>query len=397
MVRQSLLQFDGLPGNTCSGAIVGPDGEVLFTETETNGQLTATGVMRAVNSWDEFTTLREVIVGDATRSRIPAQTDPSAWLNCYPELSRSERETVQAGGFPKQVIEETNEDLADLVATLREMGIVVQHPAAVDTGREYGAPGWRSQGRTSYCPRDLTLIVGSTIIEVPSPVRSRYFEIFGLRELFQDYMLGGAQWLSAPRPQLSDELFPTDATDSPVLGEAEPAFEAANILRLGRDVFFQVSRSGNEIGLRWLQSTLRLLGDIRVHPVRDLYQGTHIDSTICFLRPGLVLLNPARVKPETVPEALRGWEVLWCPPIEEPVAPLLPHTLSTPWVGMNLLMVNPETAVVDRYQTKLMRLLESRGITVVPRRLRHSRVLGGGFHCVTLDVVRDGGPESYLE
>jgi N-dimethylarginine dimethylaminohydrolase len=64
---------------------------------------------------------------------------------------------------------------------------------------------------------------------------------------------------------------------------------------------------------------------------------------------------------------------------------------------MNLLMVRPDMAVVDRNQTNLMGLLEAKGITVVPRRLRHSRVLGGGFHCVTLDTVRDGGPERYLD
>lgn len=350
-----------------------------------------------VNSWDEFTTLREVIVGDATHSRVPAQTDPSAWLNCYPELKRSELESVQAGIFPRQVIEETNEDLAELVKTLRDLNVVVHQPAALDHEQEYGALGWRSKGRTSYNPRDLTLVIGSTIIEVASPVRARYFEVFGLRELFQNYMLDGAHWLSAPRPQLANALFPVDEDDSPILGEAEPVFEAANVLRLGRDVFYQVSCSGNEMGLRWLESTLSLLGDIRVHPLRGVYAGTHIDSTIALLRPGLVLLNPSRITPDTIPEAFRNWDVIWCPPIEEPVAPLLPNTLSTPWVGMNLLMVNPETAIVDRNQTNLIRLLEANGITVIPRRLRHSRVLGGGFHCVTLDTVRDGGLERYLD
>jgi glycine amidinotransferase len=352
--------------------------------------------VKAVNSWDEFTSLREVIVGNATRAGVPAQTDVSAWLNDYPELSRSERERV-GGRFPQRVIEETNEDLADLVITLRDMGIVVHQPPAADNEQEFGGPGWRTRGRHSYCPRDLALVIGTTIIETPSPSRARYFELSNLRELFQDYLVRGAQWLGAPRPQLRDELYLTDAAGSPVLGEAEPAFEAANVVRLGRDVFYQVSRSGNEIGLRWLQSTLRLLGDIRVHPLRGLYPGTHIDSTICFLRPGLVLLNPERVRPDTIPEVLRNWDVIWCPPIEEPVAPVLPHTLSTPWVGMNLLMVSPQMAVVDRNQLKLMRLLEAKGITVVPRRLRHSRVLGGGFHCVTLDMVRDGGLENYLD
>lgn len=351
---------------------------------------------KAVNSWDEFSPLREIIVGDATRAGVPPQSDVSAWLNDYPELSQTEREEV-GGRFPQQVIEESNEDLADLVTTLREMGIVVHQPPAADNETEFGGPGWRTRGRHSYCPRDLALVIGSTIIETPSPSRARYFELSNMRGLFQDYLERGAQWLGAPRPELRDELYLTDASGTPVLGEAEPAFEAANVVRLGRDVFYQVSRSGNEIGLRWLQSTLRLLGDIRVHPLRGLYQGTHIDSTICFLRPGLVLLNPARVRPETIPEVLRGWDVIWCPPIEEPKAPVLSRTLSTPWVGMNLLMVSPELAVVDDNQTELIRLLEAKGITVVPRRLRHSRVLGGGFHCVTLDTVRDGGPENYLD
>ncbi|MFI1018474.1 inosamine-phosphate amidinotransferase 1 [Streptomyces sp. NPDC020965] len=351
---------------------------------------------KAVNSWDEFSPLREVIVGDATGARIPMQTDVSAWLNDYPELSRSEREQV-GGCFPQRVIEETNEDLADLVTTLRDLGVVVHQPPAVDHQQEFGGLGWRSQGRHSYCPRDVALVIGSTVIETPSPSRARYFELSNMRDLFQDYLERGAAWLSAPRPQLRDELYLEDAAGGPALGEAEPAFEAANVLRLGRDVFYQVSRSGNELGLRWLQSTLQLIGDIRVHPLRGLYQGTHIDSTICFLRPGLVLLNPERVRPDTLPEVLRGWDVIWCPPINEPVAPVLSRTLSTPWVGMNLLMISPHMAVVDGNQPDLIRLLEAKGITVVPRRLRHSRVLGGGFHCVTLDIVRDGGPESYLD
>jgi glycine amidinotransferase len=349
----------------------------------------------AVNSWDEFTTLREVIVGDASHSRIPPQSDPSAWLNCYPDLSPAELERIEVGLFPRHVIEESNEDLAELVSALRARGIVVHQPPAVDHAQEFGGPGWRSQGRSSYCPRDLTLIVGSTIIESPSPMRARQAEPFGLRPLLQDYLLGGANWLAAPRPQLRNELYETDGQGQPVLGELEPAFEAANVLRLGRDVFYQVSRSGNELGLRWLESTLRLIGDVRVHPLRHLYQGTHIDSTICFLRPGLVLLNPERIRPETVPAPLRGWDILWCPPMAlGPTA--LPHTLSTPWVGMNLLMLDPAHAVVDATQTELIRALERRGITVMTHRLRHSRVLGGGFHCVTLDTVRDGGPEDYL-
>jgi N-dimethylarginine dimethylaminohydrolase len=350
-----------------------------------------------VNSWDEFTTLREVIVGDATHAHAPdVLSDPSAWLNYYPELTKAELRNVHTGRYPQWVVDETNEDLAGLVDVLEQFGVTVRRPVAIDHSAEFGTPDWTATGFSCYCPRDLTLVVGSTLIETPSPVRSRYFEQFGLRPLLQDYLRQGAQWLAAPRPRLADELFVFDEDGLPYLHETEPAFEAANVLRLGRDVLYQVSRSGNELGLRWLESTLRMVGDIRVHPLRDAYGYTHIDSTISLLRPGLVLLNPERIAPHSVPEPLANWDVVWCPPVEErPLA--MAHGLSGRWIAMNLLMIDEWHAIVDADQPALIATLEKRGITVVPHRLRHQRVLGGGFHCVTLDVARDGGPENYLD
>ncbi|WP_431975228.1 scyllo-inosamine-4-phosphate amidinotransferase [Micromonospora haikouensis] len=357
---------------------------------------TLSDVRRPVNSWDEFTQLREVLIGDATTSRVPRMTDPSAWLACYPTLTPAEIERVHQGEFPKQVIEESNEDLAELEQTLRELGVTTHRPPAVDHSRSFSTPYWDADGYISYCPRDITLILGSTIIEAPSPMRSRYFEIFNLRPLFQRYSDEGATWISAPRPQLRDELYARDPLGRPLLAEGEPVFDAANVLRLGRDIFYQVSRSGNETGMRWLASILPMLGsDLRLHPLRDVYGYTHIDSTIAILRPGLVMLNPDRIDPDKVPAPFDSWDIVWCPePTVHPTA--LPHTLSERWISMNLLMVNPETAIVDAFQPDLLRALEKAGITVIPRKLRHARVLGGGFHCVTLDVLRDGGCQTYL-
>ena len=53
-----------------------------------------------------------------------------------------------------------------------------------------------------------------------------------------------------------------------------------------------------------------------------------------------------------------------------------------------MLSIDPNTVIVDRQQTKLMDLLDRYNIEVVPLQLRHSRTLGGGFHCVTLDLIR---------
>jgi glycine amidinotransferase/scyllo-inosamine-4-phosphate amidinotransferase 1 len=33
-------------------------------------------------------------------------------------------------------------------------------------------------------------------------------------------------------------------------------------------------------------------------------------------------------------------------------------------------------------------MLEDYNVLVLPLELRHSRTLGGGYHCVTLDIVR---------
>ena len=347
----------------------------------TRGQLAAC-------SHDEFSPLTEVVVGTAAGAGIPA-LDRSTWLNLYPELSVDELATICCGAFPPRVLSEAEEDLDALATILRGLGVLVHRPAAVAHDRSFATPHWRSGGFYSYCPRDLVLVVGSTIIQTPSPMRARMFELAGLRALFERCMLAGSPWIAAPTPELHDTLYVLGADGRPTLAETEPVFDAANVLRCGHDLYYLVSGSGNELGRRWLQTTLAALGDYRVHPIRDVYPHTHVDSTISLIRPGLVLLNPVRVTKDALPQPLRSWEHLWCPAMKtrEPVAS--GHPLSSEWIGMNLLMVRPDLAIVDAAQHELIAALGRRGVDVVPHTLRHARVLGGGMHCVTLDLRRD--------
>lgn len=339
-------------------------------------------------SHDEYSPLCEVVVGSAAGARIP-ELDRSAWLNLYPDLSRSELSAIEAGAFPRHVREEAEEDLAALAETLSGLGVTVHRPDPVDHAAPFASPHWTASGFYSYCPRDLALIVDSLIIESPSPMRARRHELAGLRGLFQERMRAGSSWIAAPPPELREQLYPLDASGRPTLGEEEPAFEAANVLRAGDDLFYLVSSSGNELGLHWLQTTLSAVGNYRVHPLRGVYAGTHLDSTISLLREGLVLLNPERIADaELLPEPLRSWEHVWCPPMTETPLTTARPPLSSAWIGMNLLMVRPDLAIVDSAQTALIRTLERRGITVLRHTLRHARVLGGGLHCVTLDMRR---------
>lgn len=98
------------------------------------------------------------------------------------------------------------------------------------------------------------------------------------------------------------------------LENLEPCFDAANVIRIGTDLLYRVSDSGNELSAQWLQSAV----DDRytVTPVRDVHAYTHIDTTFVPLRPGLVLVNFSRVTKENMPEPLRGWDHIYVP---EPV------------------------------------------------------------------------------
>ncbi|MCY9787130.1 hypothetical protein KIK06_24910 [Nocardiopsis sp. EMB25] len=340
-----------------------------------------------MHAFDEFSPLCEVVVGRIEGGQLPTIRDRSRWLNLYPD--QPTQAGTPAGRLDERVVAETAEDLDDLAQTLCGLGVRVHRPALVDHTVRFATPDWAADGFYSYCPRDLVLVAGTTLIETPSPMRARFFETRALAPLFQAKMRAGAAWISAPKPCLSDELYPLGPDGLPTLGEAEPAFEAANILRCGRDLFYLVSGSGNEQGRRWLETTLAALGqDFRVHALRGVYRGTHIDSTICLLRPGLVLLNPSRVCPETIPDLLRGWDVVWCPPMTGRPTPSGAFPLSSEWIGMNLLMAAPDLALVDSEQSALIRELERHRIQVAPVRLRHARTLGGGVHCTTLDLVR---------
>ena len=56
-------------------------------------------------------------------------------------------------------------------------------------------------------PRDILLVVGDEIIESPMAWRSRFFEYRAYRSLMKEYFVSGAKWTTAPKPQMSDELY----------------------------------------------------------------------------------------------------------------------------------------------------------------------------------------------
>lgn len=303
-----------------------------------------------IHSWNEWDPVREIIVGEASNARWPSE-DPVFAL----EHTRTTwRDTpVPSGAVPQWIVDEANEDLAGLVGILETAGARVHRPAPQDFN-QYG-------GMYNYCPRDRLLIAGDRIVDTAMMYPTRDSEIFALEKIWErdpHHVM-----LTMPRDQ-------------------GMVCDAANICRLNDTWLFLESASGSLSAARWLQEQFPAI-DIEVC---NFYSGVHIDSTICPLREGLVMLNASRIKPHNCPAVLATWEKIWV----EDVVPqdFYQYPYASKWIGMNTLSINPQTVIVDADQIELIKKIEHHGITVVPHRLRHSRTLGGGFHCVTLDTWR---------
>jgi len=298
------------------------------------------------NEWDQ---LRRVVVGDATWANWPKH-DP---VFAREELKTTWRETpIPHGPVPQHIIDESNEDLQTLADTLTKLGVEVVRPGPMNFQTH--------DGLYNYCPRDRFLIFGETVIDPAMMYPCRDMEAQCYHEFFRD-----ADVIKMPRDQ-------------------GLVLDAANILRLGpKKMLYLESASGNRLAYYWLLANLPTDTSIELC---NFYSGVHIDSTIVPLREGLVLLNGSRVTLDTVPNAFRDWECIF---VDDVVAQdFWQYPYASKWIALNMLVVNPTTVIVDAAQHDLIELLIKKDFTVLPRTLRHSRTLGGGFHCVTLDLER---------
>lgn len=304
-------------------------------------------IIHSFNEWDR---VREIVVGETSGARWPSE-DPVFAL----EHTRTtwQETPVPSGRVPQWVVDESNEDLQGLVGILERHGAKVHRPAPMDFER-YG-------GMYNYCPRDRLLIAGETIVDPAMMYPTRDSEMFALEKI----------WESDPHRVMM--TMPRDQ---------QMVMDAANVCRLNDTWLFLESASGSRSAAAWLQENFPAINI----EICNFYAGVHIDSTISPLREGLVLLNASRVNEQNCPRALEGWDKIW---VEDVVAQdFYQYPYASKWIAMNTLSLDPQTVIVDADQIELIKRIERHGITVVPHRLRHSRTLGGGFHCVTLDTWR---------
>lgn len=353
-----------------------------------------------VNSHTEWDPLEEVIVGSVEGAVM------GAWDNINRvTVPPGEWDEIvkRAGGpmsyYPKEFTDLARKELENFVRVLESEGVIVKRIDDLDYARKFGTPDWEVPG--GFCaanPRDPFLIVGNEIIETPMADRSRYFEAWAYRRLFKEYFRQGAKWTSAPKPQLTEELYdpnyrlPEEGEEIKfILTEFEPVFDAADFVRCGKDIFCQKSHVTNQFGIDWLQ---RHLGDeYRVHLLESTnHEAIHIDTTFLPLAPGRVLVNPAYVNIHNLPDALKHWELLIAPPPPPPTDPL---TGMSEWSGLNILMLDSERVIVEEKQEAMIKCFKEWGFKPIPVPFEHYLPFLGSFHCATLDIRRRGELKSY--
>ncbi len=344
------------------------------------------------NDWDQ---LEEIVVGIADYAMLPT-VDKSTHSFCYAD-QKLENILHLHGPHSQQIIEEANEDLDNLSYTLERLGVRVHRPKPVDHTVTFSTPEWTTTGWYTYCPRDLLLPLDNMIIDCPSPMRSRYFETRAYYDLLYKWMKEGTKWICAPKPILADDSYQLDDIKDPTLLNKEIVFDAPNIVRLGKDLLYQVSNSGNRLGYEWLQS---IIGDkYNIHLAERYYSFAHFDSTVLPLRPGLVLFNGDRCTPDWYPPIFESWDKIFFPGDKVvDIGSNLVNGISpcSKYIGLNFLSVNERLVICDENQTELRRELDRWGIDTIGIPMRQARTLSGGFHCVTLDVRRKGTLESYF-
>jgi glycine amidinotransferase len=372
-----------------------------------------------VNSFDEWSQLEEVIVGvnDGFNGfHFDNTFDFFFWDNVKQYLKMKNYFRLECDELDRPVIkpedyilEELDEDIQGIVDALTNQGVIVRRPESnLNLENDIRTPFWRSNRLPALNVRDNTIVLGSTIIETAPHVRARIFENDTLKPLFCEYFNNGANWVSMPRPTLSlpidTSFFTIDDLERQVLSDEasyrmrklteEIIFDGAQCVRLGKDVLVNVSNRSHELAFQWLSKNF---GEIFIfHRLLNLSDG-HIDTMLLPLRPGLWLLRKEEYL-EYLPEPFKKWEYIIPPECKMDMFPCYTNNrinLTSRYIDMNVLSINEKTVIVNSLYPELIETLERNGFNVVPVRHRHRRLIGGGFHCFTLDIRRKGGLISY--
>ena len=220
---------------------------------------------KIVNSWNEWDPLKHVILGRADGCCIPA---PEPALDAkVPEDSDMKG---NYGPRTQDTNDRANELLDNFANILVKRGVKVDRPQPINHNQKVSTPDWQVETMFGCMPaRDIILTVGNEMLEATMSYRCRWFEYLNYRPLLQKYFNEDPNMKheTAPKPRLTDLDYRKDYLSEKigvqkrlewtkdkffVTTEEEPLFDAADILRFGKDLIVQHGFTTNLKGIDWL-------------------------------------------------------------------------------------------------------------------------------------------------
>lgn len=373
-------------------------------------------------TYTEFGKLKEIIVWNVINFNLE-KLDKTFKVGYWENLQWMERDFDSSWSalwyydtvdykVDQQKIHERTEDMNNFSALLSNLGIKVTRPDELMAIKTFKTPDFFGVLTPVSNPRDRVFVYGNTIIETPAMIRKRFFENQLLYNLFQNYFLEKwFAWISAPSPSLQYSRF--DANDWKEQRNYENfsnnqfdiAFDAAQMLKIGKDILFNVTSYNHENGANWMQRTLDALGTwAKVHKVYQL-DDNHIDGVLMVLKPGVFLVNNDYVKKphlhdikKYLPEKFHNWKYIYLednPDYSQNDDVLDSRTTdfaklcSIRWSYTNVLSIDEDTICVNKDAVKTIKVLEENGFKVIPVQFRHCEIFWWGLHCATLDINRE--------
>ena len=354
------------------------------------------------NIVDEWSPLKEVMVGNCLNWK--AYNDLSFRLMHHENLS------AYGGKLTSGVIEHEMDrvrdriaDLDSLANILRHYGVKVYRPRPLDKLTTVKSPTWETVLTAPDQPRDMFFCLNDTIIETPSPVRSRIYENRHYRDLFNTLFEDGHKWICAPTPILEQQTLDAyhmqnwrNYTRSYETRDYDIAFEAANLVKMGEDksgrpqLLMNVANLNAQRGAKWLGSVM---------PECDIYTTTvcddHIDGVLMPLDEGVFLLNNqvdvSWIK-DRLPSRYAKWKFIQTEheELDDSYTADEVKIASEQCMALNVLSLDPTTVIIPDDAKRTMDKLDKHGFSCVPVTFRHTRLFAGGIHCATVDISRRG-------
>lgn len=330
--------------------------------------------LNKIKVFTEWAPVKSVIIGYMGESSNFPDNDEIMLLDV--------NEVIQGIEFSKDVIKRAQDIQNNVVDELMKRGINVVRVADIDCKKQYKIGDKLVSGFHTFSSRDIVFFYDDTAYEVPSITISRQNEHCSFYWILDCLRKMGSKWYSSFVCPYSKEA---------------PLFEAANLIRAGMDILFQISVSGNYSGFLLFKSLIdkRYNNKVRVHPIY-VYDGVHIDTTLTVLgfnkkiNKYIVLANPERVNKYNTPALFRGknWAILYGPePVDQGYEKGL--CMSSTWISLNIFVVNPELILMDDAQPELVKYFNYYGIETIQVKHELGRTVCGGMHCMTNEFSRE--------